>query len=256
MESATRRYRGFRGNVALVLGVLMAVGIMMVGLSTGTARAESPVNQVSYSSLTGTELITFDDVAGGDSPGTSYDTIFESGNASFAERFVGQTLTASGDFDILSSTASGPLALQVGASGRNLNILENGGSNVLDGLGPTGFPNADSVGEGAFAVLFDFDQSEFGFQLVGGNGDNATVHFFARDGTLIHTIVVTDLANAFYGFQRDGGVADIAGISVHDDDLGGIGFDNLKHDVAGVVGVPRHDRYPASPNGASWSWQG
>lgn len=214
-------------------------------LAFGGAQAD-PINQVAYGSLTGTEMITFDDVAGGGAPGTNYDAIFESGNTAFAERFVGQTNTPAGGFDVLSATASGPLALAVGAAGENLNIFTNSGSQVLTGLGPAGFPSFDAIGEGSFALLFDFDQSEFGFQLVGGNGGDATVNFFQRDGSLIDTVSLGSLADAYYGFSREGGLKDIAGISIHNNDGAGIGFDNLKHDVAGVPGDPNGVPEPAS----------
>jgi hypothetical protein len=200
-----------------------------------TSASAAPVNQVAYASLTGTQLITFDDVAGGLPPGTNYDSIFESGNTAFGERFAGQTLTTVGNFDQLSGTPSGPLTLLVGAAGRNLNIYTRGtGTQVLTGLGPLGFPDFDAIGEGSFALLFDFDQSEFGFQLTGGNGGNAFISFFQRNGTLIETITLSSLADTFYGFRRDGGVKDIAGLSIWNNDLSGIAFDNLKQDVAGV----------------------
>jgi hypothetical protein len=198
----------------------------------------APINQVAYASLTGTQLITFDDVAGGAAPGTNYDGILVSGGASFGERFLGQTNTPAGDFDVLSGSPSGPLSLVAGEAGRNLNVLVNLDSHVLAGLGPLGWPNFDAIGEGAFAVLFTTDQSEFGFQLVGGDGGTATVDFFRRDGSLIEQIVLRNLTDSFYGFSREGGLADIAGISIFNDDLGGIGFDNLKHDVPTGQAVP------------------
>jgi len=221
---------------------LLAAAALVV---TWGAQA-APINQVDYALLTGTELITFDDVTGGGAPGTNYDAIFESGNTAFAERFVGQTNTPVGNFDVLSGTPSGPLALAVGAPGQNLNVFLNGGSQVLTGLGPLGFPSFDAIGEGSFALLFDFDQSEFGFQLVGGNGGTATVSFFQRNGSLIETIALGSLADAYYGFSRDGGLKDIAGISIHNNDAAGIGFDNLKHDVRGVPGDPGNVPEPAS----------
>ena len=47
----------------------------------------------------------------------------------------------------------------------------------------------------SFAALFSTDQSEFGFDLVGGNGGDATVDFFRRDGSLIDRIVLSSLSN-------------------------------------------------------------
>ena len=201
------------------------------------AMASAQISAVTYASLTGSQLVTFDDVPGGAAPGTNYDGIFFSNGVGFAERFVGQTLTDVGGFDKLGTTVGGPtLALQVGAAGRNLNVFVNNSTQVLTGLGSVGFPSFDAIGEGSFAALFSSGQSQFGFQLVGGNGGNANIGFYRGDGSLIQTIVVSGLADTFYGFARNGGVQDIRGISIWNDDLGGIGFDNLKFDVRSVGG--------------------
>lgn len=213
--------------------VLMAV--VLSGAPLVTSAGAAPINAVPYGSLSGTEIVTFDDVPGGAAPGTNYNGIFVSGGSAFAERFTGQVLSTSGDFDVLSGTPTASLSLALGLAGQNLNIFDNS-TNVLTGLGHLGFPSFSAIGEGSFAVLFSTDQSEFGFQLVGGNAGTATVDFFRRDGTLIQEIVLTGLADAFYGFSREGGVKDIAGISIFNDDGGGIGFDNLKHDVVSTGG--------------------
>lgn len=215
-----------------------ALMVLASGFAPVASTVSAQIVAVSPGSLTGTGLITFDDVAGGAAPGTNYNGIFESNGADFGERFVGQINTPLGNSDVLSGTPTGPLTLALGPTNQNLNVVFNVSSQVLAGLGPLGFPNFDAVGEGAFAVLFDFDQSEFGFDLVGGNSGNATVDFFRRDGSLIQTIVLSGLSDQSYAFSRVGGVHDIAGISIWNDDLAGIGFDNLRHDVAGVVGPP------------------
>ncbi|UCH84912.1 MAG: hypothetical protein JSW50_04280, partial [Candidatus Latescibacterota bacterium] len=192
---------------------------------------------------------------GGIQPGTHYDVIVESDGADFAERFVGQTLTNNGNFDILSGTPSDPLSLQVGAANHNVGVAEApscGPTQILAGWGPPGYPDFSGGGEGCFAVLFDFDQSEFGFRICGGNGGTATINFFQRNGSLIDQIVVTNLSDQVYAFRRLGGVNDIAGISIHNDDPGGVGFDDLCHDVPGVPGDPNQfalDIHPTScPN--------
>jgi hypothetical protein len=225
----------------MIRRILISTVILSFTLFSGLSLA-SPINQVSYGSLTGTELITFEDLPQIAAPGVNYDAIFSSGGASFAERFVGQTLTASGDFDQLSGSPSGALALQVGTVNHNINIFAGNYAgkygNVLTGLGTPGFPDFAAIGEGSFAVLFSTDQSEFGFSLIGGDGGNAYISFFSRDGSLIEAITVTGLADTFYGFSRDGGITDIAGLSIYNDDGGGIGFDDLKHDVKSSFGVP------------------
>jgi hypothetical protein len=195
---------------------------------------------VDPSTLDCSGMITFEDVAGGDPPGTNYDDVFESDGAYFAERFVGQVLDFAGDSDVLSGEPTDPLSPQVGDPNDNLDVVyyEPVDSQVLSGLGFRGFPNFDAIGEGAIAVLFDYDQSEFGFDLLGGDGGDAFVNFFRRDGSLIDMIVLPGLASQTYGFARAGGIRDIAGISIHNLDPAGIGFDNLCHDVKGVPGQP------------------
>lgn len=189
-----------------------------------SAQAAQPISQVSPATLTGTGLITFEDVPGdAASPGANFDGVLTSGGAPFAERLAGQTLSLSGNFDVLSGTPTSPLTLQVGAPGRNLDVLLFGGSNVLAGLGPTGFPLFSAIGEGAFAVLFNSDQFELGFDIVGAGGGSATVNFFRRDGSLIQTLVLTGLLGSqSFAFRRAGSVRDIAGLSIHNND--GCGF--------------------------------
>jgi hypothetical protein len=220
--------------------IVLAV-IVSIMFFAGIAGAVG-IDQVPYASLTGTEVITFEDLPQVGPPGVNYDGVFASGGAAFAERFLGQTLAYSGDNDQLSGSPSGTLTLQVGAANQNINIFAGtyGGKygNVLVGLGYLGYPSYDAIGEGSFAVLFSTDQSEFGFSLVGGNGGNAYMSFFKRDGSLIDQITVTELADIFYGFSRVGGIKDVAGISVWNDDGGGIGVDDMKHDVESNYGVP------------------
>jgi hypothetical protein len=212
---------------------------LVFALSGAFVSAQAaPINSVSYGSLTGTEIVDFDDLPSASAAGSNYDTTFVSRGVGFGERFNGQSLGSSGNFDTLGGSATGSLSVIAGSANHNLDILLYNGSNVLTGLGPLGYPNFDAVGEGSFAALFSTDQSQFGFQLVGGNSGNAFVSFFKRDGSLISTVTVSGLAEGFYGFQREGNVQDIAGISIYNDDAGGIGFDNLKHDVRSDVPTP------------------
>ena len=46
--------------------------------------------------------------------------------------------------------------------------------------------------------------------------------------------------------QRPSLSKDIAGVSISNDDLAGVGFDNLKFDVAGVIGDPNVVPEPAT----------
>lgn len=205
-----------------------AIGLVLAAF--GQAHA-APINIVAPGSLAGGQVATFDDVAGGASPGTNYNAIFVSGGVRFGERFAGQSNTPVNGFDVLTGTPGGPLTVVAGAPNANLNIFLFGQSNVLTGLGPVGFPDADAIGEGSVAALFSSEQSEFGFDIVGGDGGSATLSFFRRNGSLIDTLVLSGLSNTSYAFRREGNLLDIAGVSIFNSDPGGIGFDNVRFNV-------------------------
>jgi hypothetical protein len=225
------------------------IALAVALLSCAPDALADPINIVPYVSLTATELITFNDAAGGPSPGTNYDGILTSAGASFAERFLGQILSFSNDYDVLSGAPVGPLALQVGAPGQNLEVVEVAPHltdillSLLTGLGPRGFPDFGATGEGSIAVLFALDQSEVGFSVVVGSPpflpSSTTLNFFRRDGSLIQTIEAGRYPpSGPSGFQRDGGVKDIAGVSIHTSYPGGIGFDDIRYDVPVTVPEP------------------
>lgn len=145
-------------------------------------------------------------------------------------------------FDVLSGTPTEPLTLQPGAPGRNLGLANTVGlptdSNLL-GCGDAGCTNAGGFGEGAFAVMFPGPVSEFGFISGGGDTSGETVvQFFRADGTGIAQITVP--ADPFpainrFGFRREGDIKDIAGVSIHTSDPGGLLYDSLRYgDVAGL----------------------
>jgi len=209
------------------------------GLSPALQAPEASTDAIGVvdpATLTVSGVITFNEFTPGTTgAGLNFDGVVEANGATFAERFAGQALSFSGDFDVLLGPPNSPLTLQVGAVKQNLNILfwQPSESNVIDGLGPREFPNNDAIGEGAMAALFDADQSELGFDIVGANGGTATVNFFRRDGSLIGTVSLflqISEGNQSFAFRRAGGVKDIAGLSIHNNDGGGIGYDNFRID--------------------------
>ncbi|THD64123.1 MAG: PEP-CTERM sorting domain-containing protein [Phenylobacterium sp.] len=202
-------------------------------------------------------MVTFDDLAGGfvnGGVGVDYDGVVVDNGVAFAERFKGQTLSYNGNFDVLSGNPTGPLTLVAGAPNQNLNIFTEISSNVLAPDGPVGYPNDDGIGEGAVSFLFSTDQSQFGFQLVGGNGGDATVSFYANDGSLLQSITLTNLSSAAYGFETDGGLKDVRGVSITNVDPYGIALDNLKYDVPSDIGAgPPTGANGGVPEPASWA---
>src|SRR5262249_25721565 len=147
---------GFLASAAPALGVAdplrLPPGVPppSAGMQAPSPASSGLIEQVDPSTLTGTQFVTFQDIPAASSPGINYDEIVSSGSMSFAERFVGQTLSYNGIFDVLSGVGSEPLALQVGAPNQNLDLVSDiFGNNILAGLGPLGYPDIDAIGEGA-----------------------------------------------------------------------------------------------------------
>jgi hypothetical protein len=204
--------------------------------SIAPAAADVAIQGIDPTTLTVGGSITFG-TFGADL--SNHDGLLSVSGGTFAERFVSQSLSAAGDFDVLSDGPTVPLSLQAGATNQNLSTVFDPPSNavVLAGVSAAGgsdvsgagggFPAFNAIGEGSIALLFDQDQFELGFSITGANGGTASVDFFRRDGSLLQTIVL-QLANVpdpqAYAFRRVGDVRDIAGISIQNDDPGGIGF--------------------------------
>jgi len=212
-----------------------AIGLCLIPMAALPAQ----ITQVDYASLTGTEFISFDAIAGGPGAGTNYDGVTVIDGVAFGERFSGQTLTGIGDFDQLGGAPAGGLTLLSGTPGRNFAVFQSPAGKVLSGIGPGGFPSNNAIGEGAVSLLFSTGQSEFGFRLAGGHGANAYINFFGGDGGLIQSFTLGSLPLiSTYGFSRSGGLRDIRGISIWNDDPTGIGLAALRHDVVSMVPEP------------------
>jgi hypothetical protein len=222
-----KQHRSLRKCAALAAGI--ALGLVSVSASA------AEIQQVGYSSLSGTQFVSVP--SGGLAPGTNYNGIVVIDGLAFGEHFAGQTVTANGNFDVIGGTPTAGLTLQPGTPGHNIDIFDHTlAGTIINGVGPLGFPADDAIGEGALSILFGSDQSEFGFRLAGGNLGNAYVSFFRDDGSLIDSLTLSSLpfGVSFYGFARDGGVHDIRGVSIWNDDFTGFGLSNFRFDVASV----------------------
>jgi hypothetical protein len=175
----------------------------------------------------------FEDVAGGMPPGANYDAPLWSGGKLFGERFLGQTIGYSAEFDVISGTPSNPLQIIAGAAGQSLNVFQYV-TNVLTGLGALGYPDIDAIGEGSIAILFPLAQHKIALDIVGGNSGTATVSFYRLDGTLIDSISITNLGEFRYGFATGDLTNAISGILIQTTDPSGVGIDNVCHEGAVV----------------------
>ncbi|MBI2926743.1 MAG: HYR domain-containing protein [Verrucomicrobia bacterium] len=219
--------------------LIMSCSVLLL-CSKGTSLSGPAINQVDYfAGLTGTKIINFDALTSAPAPGINIDGVLTLNGVSCAEKFAGQTVSVvdlgfSGTLDALSGNPTSPLTLQPGDPNKNLSAFFStlGSSTGICGEGPFGFPSFDALGEGALAFLFDFDQSEFGIQMLGANGGTLNLDFFARNGSLIQSFALTSISSSYLGFTRDAGIKDIAGVSIYNGDNGGVIFDNLKFDVA------------------------
>ena len=195
-----------------------------------------PVCRVDPASLDLTKLITFDDQPSSWDPGNRIDELLHLQGATFAERFAGQTLSASGDFDIVTGAAFPPLTPLPGAPGQALSIVNMFQTNILNGFGPAGYPRVHAQGEGAIAVMFDEDQPALGFTLLGGENGQAQIQFLARDGAIIHAMTLATDGTLTLGFQRAEDAADIAGFVLTNTDPQGVAIDDVRFGPPPILG--------------------
>lgn len=220
---------------ALLIAVLLASVLAHAG----------PINIIDYRAISNEHVITFSGVDGGLGPGTNYDDLIVTGGVSFGEHFAGQTVyfreTDYGGSDLIAGQPDGELTLLAGTPNRNLVVLfsdSERGNNVLTGAGIWGYPTFAGVGEGAIAMLFSTDQSQVGLSILGDDGGEVFLSFYRRDGSLIDAITLTGNSVLDYGFGREGGIADVAGMTIYSTDIAGIEIDNIQHDVASLVPEP------------------
>ena len=199
-----------------LLGPMVGAAFLMF---VGTAQATIIVdNTISGSIVNDFEGIGADITVNGILPQTG---------ASYAERFAGQTLSFSGDFDVLSGSPTGPLSLVTGTANENLRLVSFGSSVVLAGCGPLVCPAFDAIGEGAVSALLASNSDIWGLDVVGADGGTGNFDFFGSDGSLLGSFVL-NLPNgdAFFGFRVTSG-QQIAGVSLYNMNGGGIGYDNV-----------------------------
>lgn len=200
------------------------------------AACDTPVCLVPRDQLALVHVITFEDVRSALGIGHPIDDLLIRPGARFGERFLGQSVLPSGDFDQITGQALAPLTAIPGAPGATLGAMKIGPSTVLQGHGPAAFPRTEAVGEGAIAIEFDNDQAAIGFDLRGGENGTLDILFLRRDGSEITRLRIGPLAEESYGFARADNIPDIAGILIVNSDPQGISIDNLAFDKGQLTG--------------------
>lgn len=154
--------------------------------------------------------------------------------------FLGQTTSAAGPFDRLHGQPAAPLTLLTGPAGAGLSVAYHRGfgSMALFPVGPAGFPALEARGEGSVAILFDEETCAVGLMVhtdyaddlgVGGvETGRVTLTAYARDGTLLGQIRrQAGRGVSAHAIAVGGGIARLAGVTVENDDPGGIALDDI-----------------------------
>lgn len=206
---------------------------------TGALHA-GPIERVPYADLQDrlASRLDFETYPRRLSPGLPAEGLQRFDGATLGERFAGQRLSYDGDFDRVGGPARGALAVVAGPDRRNLSVAFIPGlSNLMHGLGRSGYPRDEATGEGAIAILFDRDQSALGLKIAAepapqDEPGRATILFLARDGTEIDRVeLALDWGFHGYGFRHAGDRDVIAGIVILNADPAGIAIDDVIFDT-------------------------
>lgn len=234
---------GRRWRAGILAAVMMALG--------QPAQAQTGlIVPIDYELIGSPRPFGFGALPSGLGTGTNYDGIIDLNGMSIGERFAGQSVSDFisvsnfGPFDRLDGTPTGLLTLRAGAPKANLTLFDYWtvdltGKGVIStrvgGNSSREYPDWSAIAEGAVSLLFADDLPEFGLSIGGGNGGWATLAFYRRDGWLLDAITVRTGTGYpdYFGFRRTNGLADIAGVSITNDDTEGVDYGDFVLGTAG-----------------------
>ena len=157
-----------------------------------------------------------------------YPTIYVMPYFSAAEAFEGQTVTLSGNFEIASGVPSGPLQTPDQMNGVTL---------WYDDLqGQSGDCGENCTGEGAVSFSFVTPQQAIGIDIGLLDGGIVTFQFFGPGNTPFEIVTVTG-SDASWTFLAETGHR-ITGVTITNDDLYGVYFDNLRLGAEEPISAP------------------
>lgn len=223
----------------------MAV-LALAGLFVSATQANAAISRVSESDfISGSGLISFSEF-GLNTVNPTYTPGDYGGDASDPTVttegfFIGQSLSGNPGTDCPGAQAS---ACVVGAPTGPLTLDSSAPDTFIttDGANPTSpVLSGNPRFNGPIALLFDIDQAGVGFDAgffddVGSTGITA----FARDGSLLGTVVNEGLGIEFLGLVTNDGSEQIAGVFLDlvGQESAGFAIDNVRFGAAGEVRVP------------------
>lgn len=229
------------------------IGVAMLGILASSAMSGAVIRVAPSDFIAGSGLITFSEL-----PLGTLNPSYAPGNygggpgapaVTFGGFFLGQSLSATPGLDCPGGAASGcvvgtptgPLSLAPGAPSTRI---------VNDGANPTSpVLSGSPLFNGPIAVLFSVDL--VGVGLDGGYFDapgSTKITAYARDGSVIGSIVNTGTGIEFLGLVTEDGSARIAGLlfSLVGNEPAGFAIDNLRFGQEGQVNVPAAIPEPSS----------
>jgi PEP-CTERM motif len=233
-----------RAKYALkVLSSVVALSVTSLTICGGAQADVIRITEAEF--IAGSGLITFSEFPLA-TVNPTYAPVSYGGGAgsptvTFEGYFTGQSLSATPATDCPGAAAtacvvgnpSGPLSLD--ADSPNTSI-------VNDGANPTSpVLSGSPIFSGPIAALFNVDVAGVGFDAgffdaIGSTGITA----FARNGSLLGTVVNTGTGIEFLGLVTPDGTAQIAGVFLDlvGNEPAGFAIDNLRFGIAGQVTVP------------------
>jgi len=218
-------------------------GALAIALCLAAAPlAADDIAATDYAALLGraTGIIRFDDFPARPEPGHALDHGIAFAGGRIGSGFLGQTTSAAGPFDRLHGSPAAPLALLTGPAGAGLSVAYHRGfgSMALFPVGPAGFPALEARGEGSVAILFEQETCAVGLLVHTGYADNlgaggietgsVTLTAYARDGTQLGRIRRhAGTGVSAHAVAIGGEIARVAGVTVENDDPGGIALDDI-----------------------------
>lgn len=201
------------------------VGVCFVLLVSAGTASHSYGTILVGGDPTGLLVEGFSGVANG-----SYSTLARPFGITFGEKLVGQVQTAvdlggpSGPFDEITGVPSLPLMIDSSvAADVGVGTFAGG----LVGLGESGWPDPEAIGEGSIAVLYPVDQMVFGFRVINEDIDSIDIQFYDRSANLLADLTVEGPHGGQFMFTSTGaGVAAIV-IDLTGANTGGGQFDDF-----------------------------